>query len=234
VRVLAIGHQRDAGPGVFAEAAAEQGADLDVWWVAETEEPPADPRRYDAVMVFGGAMHADQEEAHPWLRAEKELLADLLGRDTPVLGVCLGTQLLAEAAGAPARRASRPEIGWHEVELMPEAASDPVMSGLPDRFEALGWHSYEAPLPPGAQPLAHSPVCLQAYRTGERAWGIQFHAEVSAEDAERWIRDYEADPDAVAIGLDPDAFLAATRRRIGAWNDLGRALCRRFLAEAAR
>lgn len=232
MRVLAIGHQRDAGPGVFAQAAAAAGADLDVWWIAERGDPPADPAGYDAVMVFGGAMHADQEEAHPWLRAEKGLLASLLRDDTPLLGVCLGTQLLAEAAGSSARRAKRPEIGWYEVELLPEAAGDPVMAGLAPRFEAFQWHSYEAPLPPGAVALAESPVCLQAYRIGERAWGIQFHAEVSSADAEDWIRDYQVDPDAVAMGLDPEAFLAETRARIDEWNELGRELCGRFLGQA--
>lgn len=234
MRLLAIGHQRDAGPGVFAAVAAERGAGLDLWWRAETDDPPDDPLGYDAVITFGGAMHADQDQAHAWLPEEKELLAELLHRRTPVLGVCLGTQLLAEAAGSPARRARTPEIGWYGVELTPEGARDPVIASLPARFEAFQWHSYEAPLPPGAVPLARSPICLQAYRAGESAWGIQFHAEVSAADAEAWIRDYRADEDAVAMGIDPEEFLEETARKIAGWNDLGRTLCRRFIEVAAR
>jgi GMP synthase (glutamine-hydrolysing) len=233
VRLLAIAHQRDAGPGVFAEAATTPGARLDLWWRAESASPPADPFGYDAVMTFGGAMHADQEEAHPWLAEEKALLSELLDAGRPLLGVCLGSQLLAEAAGAAARRAPRPEIGWYEVELSVEAAGDPVMAGLPRRFEAFQWHSYEAPLPSGATALARSPLCLQAYRVGDSAWGIQFHAEVTAADAAAWIRDYQVDEDAVAIGLDPEAFSAETARRIDAWNELGRGLCARFLEVAA-
>ena len=232
MRVLAIAHQRDAGPGVFAEAAEQRAARLDVWWRAETDEPPSHPFGYDAVMTFGGAMHADQEEAHPWLAAEKELLAELLHRGRPLLGVCLGTQLLAEAAGSRAKRAERPEIGWYEVELTDEAAYDPVLSLLPQRFEAFQWHSYVAPLPPDGVALARSAVCTQAYRVGERAWGVQFHAEVSAAGAARWIREYDVDPDAVAMGIDPEAFLAETHRRISAWNELGRSLCGRFLDQA--
>src|SRR5262245_62695663 len=88
VRTLAIVHQRDAGPGVFADAIKARGAELDVWVVPEQAEPPGDPRTYDAVMVFGGAMHADQEERHPWLRSGKELLRALLDREVATLGVC--------------------------------------------------------------------------------------------------------------------------------------------------
>ena len=80
MRTLAISHQRDAGPGVFAEAIAAAGSELDVWHVAETDEPPADPFGYDAVLSFGGAMHADQEADHAWIAPEKALLAELLER----------------------------------------------------------------------------------------------------------------------------------------------------------
>ena len=229
MRVLAIVHQRDAGPGVFAEAIAARGGELDEWHRAEVAEPPADPAGYDAVMTFGGAMNVDEEEEHAWLREEKALLAELLERGVPLLGVCLGAQLLAEAAGGSARRASRPEIGWLEVELTAEGEADPLLARLAPRFEAFQWHSYEANPPAGAALLARSPVCPQAYRVGERAWGIQFHAEVSAADAAKWIGDYRSDQDAIKIGLDPAALRAETERKIGAWNELGRELCGRFL-----
>ena len=143
-------------------------------------------------------------------------LARLLDAGTPLLGVCLGSQLLAEAAGAEVRRARAPEIGWHEVVLEPAATGDPVLGSLPQRFTAFGWHSYETTPPPGATALAHSDICLQAYRAGDSAWGIQFHAEVSAADLERWTVNYEEDPDAVAIGLDPEALGPRKRRRSGA------------------
>ena len=228
MRVLTVVNQRDAGPGVFADAVNDRGMSLDTWLPAEADAPTGDPTAYDAVMVFGGAMHADHEEHHPWLRDVKSLLRDLLGRGVPTLGVCLGAQLLAEAAGAQPRRASGPEIGWHEVELTAEGARDPVIGSLPPRFVAFQWHSYEFPLPPGATALARSPVCLQAFRTGN-ALGIQFHAEVSATDAETWIDDYRSDEDAVRIGVDPHALRRETRAAIGEWNEAGRALCGAFL-----
>jgi GMP synthase (glutamine-hydrolysing) len=232
MRTLAIVHQRDAGPGVFEDAIRKGRGELDYWLPAEAEPPP-EPDAYDAVLVFGGAMHADQEDRHPWLRGEKRQLAALLERGVPLLGVCLGAQLLAEAAGAPPRRASRPEIGWLDVEVTREGSSDPLVGPLAPRFEAFQWHSYEFPLPQGATPLARSEVCLQGYRIGDRAWGIQFHAEVSRADAGAWIDDYESDEDAVRLALDPDALRRLTDRAIDAWNDLGRALCERFLDAVA-
>ena len=137
-----------------------------------------------------------------------------------MLGVCLGAELLAEAGGGEVRRAPAPEIGWHTVELTDDAATDPVLGGLPLSFEAFQWHSYEFALPPGATELARSDVCSQAFRLGDSSWGIQFHAEVALADAERWITDYRNDPDAIAIGLDPGA-LGERPARIGTgtrWN----------------
>jgi GMP synthase (glutamine-hydrolysing) len=233
MRALAITYQRDAGAGVFADAIAARGVALESWMRAETSSPPSDLAAYDAVLSLGGSMHADQEDRHPWLRDEKALLAELLERGVPLLGVCLGGQLLAAAAGAPPRRSPEPEIGWREVTLTSEGAGDPLLAPLASGFEAFEWHSYEFPLPAGATRLAESAACLQAFRLGDVAWAIQFHAEVSAEDAEAWIDDYRSDEDAVRFGLDPEALRAETRSRIGAWNELGRELCGRFLDAAA-
>jgi GMP synthase (glutamine-hydrolysing) len=230
MRVLAIVHQTDAGPGVFAEEMAERGVELHEWLLSERGTGPRlEIAEYDAVLTFGGAMHADQEDHHPWLRFEKDFLAAMIDDRMPVLAVCLGSQLLAEAAGCSARRASEPEIGWPIVEVTEEGKSDPVIGPMAPSFEAFQWHSYEAVPPEGAAILARSPVCTQAYRVGEVAWGIQFHAEVTAADAERWTEDYRSDEDAVLIGLDPEALRAETQERIGDWNRLGRELCGRFL-----
>jgi GMP synthase (glutamine-hydrolysing) len=233
MRALAIVHQHDAGPGVFTEVLRSQRVELDSWLPPEARDPPRDPGDYDAVLIFGGAMHVDQEDRHPWLGEVKALLNGLLGNGVPLLGVCLGAQLVAEAAGAPARRASRPEIGWHEVEVTPDGATDPLVGPLAPRFEAFQWHSYEFPLPPGATLLARSPVCPQAYRIGSSTWGIQFHAEVTLEDASAWIDDYRSDADAVSLELNAEELRRQTHAGIRDWNDLGRGLCERFLAEAA-
>ncbi len=229
MRVLAISHEREAGPGVFAEAIEAAGASLDIWHRAETAQPPGDPLGYDAVITFGGAMHADQESEHPWIAEEKVLLRELLAREIPLLGVCLGSQLLAEAAGGSAVRAPEPEIGWFEVEVTDEGADDDLLGPLAPSFEAFEWHSYECRLPPEAIVLARTPVCVQAYRVGDRAHAIQFHAEVTHADASKWTRDFEVDEDAVRIGLDPQALAAETEAKIEDWNELGREMCRRWL-----
>ena len=236
MRALAITHQSDAGPGVFALEARERGWNLDEWLISADGEPPKDPLSYDAVLSFGGAMHSDQEAEHPWLRTEKEILGQLVEAGVPTLGVCLGSQLLAEASGAPAVRAERPEIGWFGVEVTADGAADPLIGGLEPGFDAFQWHSYRSPLPPGAAELAASPLALQAYRIGESAWGIQFHAEVTEVDAMSWAVNYAVDPDAVRVGIDPDALAAEILERIGEWNQLGRGICGRFLgvAESAR
>jgi GMP synthase (glutamine-hydrolysing) len=230
MRALAIVHQGDAGPGVFADEMSERGVDLDEWRLSERgTAPPLEIADYDAILTFGGAMHADQEDRHPWLRFEKDFLAAMIDDRMPVLAVCLGSQLLADAAGGSAQRASEPEIGWYGVEVTDEGKSDPLIGPLAPSFEAFQWHSYEALPPEGAAVLARSPVCAQAYRVGEMAWGIQFHAEVTAADAEKWIDDYRSDEDAVRIGMDPEALHIETEQKIGDWNRLGRELCGRFL-----
>lgn len=229
MRVLAIVHQTDAGPGVFGEAIAERGGVLDEWPLPEAAEPPADPLGYDAVFVLGGSMNVDQEDKYAWIGTERGLLGRLIERRVPLIGLCLGGQMVAAAAGAVPRRAPRPEIGWHPVELTAEGRDDPLLGPLAPSFEAFQWHSYEFPLPPGAVPLARSEVCLQAARIGEVSWAMQFHPEVSAADALHWIDDYETDPDAVRIGVDPTALALETEAKIGAFNELGRDICRRWL-----
>ena len=231
-RALAVVHQPDADPGVFAEAAAAQGWELVAWPIAEDPDPPEDPLSFHAVLSFGGSANVDQDAHYPWLTIEKALLSSLLTARVPVLGVCLGAQLLAEAAGAPAQRAREPEIGWSAVELTAAGAEDPLMAALAPGFLALQWHSYEFPLPPGAVALARSPACLQAYRIGDQAWGLQFHAEVSGENLERWIDELGHNPDALAQGVDPSALRSQSQARLEAWNALGRDLAARFLDRA--
>jgi GMP synthase (glutamine-hydrolysing) len=220
VRVLSLIHQDDAPTGTFADAVRERGAELTEWNVARGA-PPEPPQSYDAVFVFGGGMHVDQEDRHPWLRDEDELIKGLLEAQVPLFGVCLGSQLIAKAAGARVGPASREEIGWHEVELTTEAADDPVFAGAPERFDAFQWHSYAFELPPGGVALARNPVGLQAYRLADQVWGIQFHAEVTRVIVEGWIA---SDGGGRSIELGP----------MDRWTRIGRELAGRFLDVAAQ
>jgi GMP synthase (glutamine-hydrolysing) len=219
VRVLAITHGPSVGPGVFEDVVRAAGHELVERQLPVDGVPTEDA---DAMLVLGGAMHPDEEERHGWLRPELRYLEQQVERGTPMLGVCLGSQLIARAAGARVFRAVEPEVGWLPVEVTEAGTADSVASALPPRFDAFQWHHYTHDLPDGALELARSPVCTQAFRLG-RAWGVQFHPEVRAEQVESWLAE---DPDDVD---DPAALLAATRERIAAWNELGRRLCSAFL-----
>ena len=190
MRVLSIVHQADAATGVFADAVAGRGHELDEWVMPDERRPPAPVEDYGAVLVFGGAMHVDQEDRHGWLHEERLLLQRLVAEEVPLLGVCLGGQLVAKALHAHVRRMPSPEIGWPLVDLTPEAASDPVFAGLPERFPAFQWHLYNFELPEGAVALARNERCLQAFRAGTSAWAIQFHAEVTIESVLYWLSAY--------------------------------------------
>ena len=222
MRVLSAVHEPDAGAGVFG--------DFPTW--VPSDGPP--PRDFDALMIFGGSMHVDQDDGHPWLAPEKEFIRDALGRGVPILGVCLGSQLLAEAAGAVPYRTPEPEIGWYDVEITEAGAADPVIGPLAPSAQLFEWHHYAAPLPPGAVELARTPRCVQAFRIeGKPAWGFQFHAEVTKENLFGWL-DGWGNSEAVQTSLDPEAIRAASEQRIEEQNVTGRELAERFLAEAAR
>jgi GMP synthase (glutamine-hydrolysing) len=227
-RVLAIVHEANSGPGVFAEAMLCAGAEVDEWLIRECASPPREPHDYDGVMSLGGSMHADQVKAHPWLERERALLSELVDARVPVLGVCLGAQLLAQAVGGKALPAARPEIGWYQVRVSEEGAADPVLGPLAPGFEAFGWHSYEVALPGDASLLAGSESCIQAFRVGDSAWGIQFHSEVTRSDLLRWIA--ESHHDADTHGVDLEALRESSEHRIASWNELGRQMAARFLA----
>jgi len=228
VDVLSIVHGEDAGTELFAPLVAEAGHRLEEWSFHRGPTLLRPLHEYEAVFIFGGGMHIDQEDRHPWLRDEARWLSELLESRVPTLGVCLGSQLLARAAGAQVGRLAAPEIGWSEVQLTEAGTTDPVLSVLPARFEAFQWHYYGHELPEGAVELARNAASLQGFRLGKALWGVQFHPEVTEPQVERWIGD-ESDP-----APDPVGLRAETRRRIGRWNELGRRLCRSFLTAAER
>jgi GMP synthase (glutamine-hydrolysing) len=231
LKVLAVIHGTNVRGGVFEETVRDAGHRYEEWSLAWGTPAPRALEDYDAVLVFGGAMHADQDDRHPWLGEENTFIQSLLERQVPMLGICLGIQLLAKAEGAAVYPLpGEPEVGWFPVELTDSAPADPLFSRLPARFDAFGWHYYTYDLPERAEELARSARCNQAFRLGETAWGVQFHPEVTLETFHAWL----ADKDEFPLGLDRDALSAETARKIGAWNDLGRTLCGGFVEIAER
>ena len=171
-------------------------------------EPLPSPGGIAGVVIMGGPMNVDDTAAHPGLEVELGWLEGALSVGLPVLGVCLGSQLLARALGAAVRPGGAPEIGWAPIEV--GDAADPVVSGLAPATNVLHWHGDVFDTPPGAQWLAGSErTPCQAFRH-EDAWGLLFHAEADAALLERWL----AEPGMVAeareaLGPDAEALLRA-------------------------
>jgi GMP synthase-like glutamine amidotransferase len=221
MRVLAVVHSPDAGPELFAEVLAEDGHELVTWDIATRGAPPQD---VDAVLVLGGDQNVGEEVLHPWLHEEYDALRRWVEAGTPVLGICLGAQTLAHAFGARVGRAHETLAGFYETRLTDEGVADPVIGVLPHTFEAFNANGYTFEVPDGATPLAEGPL-PQAFRVAARAWGVQFHPEIRRDHVLRWFEDDSTPrtPEQIAAELDA---------KLPAWQELGRRLCRAFLATA--
>ncbi|MER7998602.1 type 1 glutamine amidotransferase [Streptomyces sp. NPDC095613] len=171
---------------------------------------PASPAGYDAVVLLGGGFLPDADDHAPWLPAERELARRAVADGVPLLGICLGAQVLALATGGTVRGAyGRPERGSCAVSLNPEAAEDALFAGLPGEFRVIQNHRDQiTALPPGAALLAGSAACpVQGFRVGRRAWGVQFHPEAGADRLAGWDEAALAD-----AGLDLRALRAEAER----------------------
>ena len=150
-------------------------------------DPLPDLDAVDGIVVFGGHESVRDVGRHPALAAEARLLREAVEREVPVLGICLGGQLLAHALGADVGRAPRRTVAWSEVEPLPAAADDPLFGGLPERPVVLHWNEDFFELPAGGVELtSRVGPGVEAFRAGSRAWGLQFHPEVEGADIETW------------------------------------------------
>lgn len=225
--ILCICHPAGGTAGVFHAGAADAGCTIEEWTPAHAPQPPRPLAAYAGLVVLGGDQNVCEQDRFPYLTSELDLLRTWLPGGRPALGVCLGAQLLAEAAGGSVVRAPARELGWLGVDLLGAGAQDPLLGFAPARFTALQWHSFAVVPPPGAQVLASSAVCPQAFRTGE-AWGVQFHPEVTAAILDEWIGDLDRGVPPQA--RDAELLQAGLDAHLEHWNAFGRELFRRFAA----
>lgn len=145
--------------------------------------------RYDALVVLGGPMGVSEAAAHPHLIDEIACIRRMIELGRPVLGICLGSQLIAAALGAEVRPAAAKEIGWYDVRLSDAGRADPILGRFEAKQKIFQWHGDTFDLPAGAVHLAASDLCAQqAFRYGDNVYGLQFHLEADRAQIERWLR----------------------------------------------
>jgi GMP synthase (glutamine-hydrolysing) len=221
VTLLAITHLPRREHGLFDTGALPTARlHIDDAWRPRLNE-------LDGVLVFGGAMGVPDAASYPFLRWELELLTEALEHEVPVLGLCLGAQLLATAAGGHVRRMERSWIGWPELVARPGAAGDRLFGALPRRLPVFEYHEDAIEPPPRATVLAETagPGC-SVFRGGPAAWGSQIHLELTPEMLAGWAGDPTLGPSLAAGGYDP----AEAPRRLAPQMAAGRAVLERFVA----
>jgi GMP synthase (glutamine-hydrolysing) len=224
MRAIVIQHVAMEGPARIAELCHARGIDVEVRHVYAGDDVPEMVGRDEILIVMGGGMGvADCDNPrYGFLRAELALLGAALRAQRPVLGVCLGAQLLAHAAGArvypnvirdmDGREIRAPEVGWAPVTFV-DRDSEPALAGLEPTQVVLHWHGDTFDLPNGAVRLAFTPSCAQqAFRLGSRAFGLQFHVEVDGEIARRWAVE-DSEFVRAARGTDGPALIANETER---------------------
>lgn len=190
MRVAIVENTRITHHGQVGVALHEQAALIDLWkpWSGQPLPRTVDA---DALVVFGGEQAATDDHSHPYLPDLARLMADYTAMDRPVLGICLGSQVLARAYGAENHLGTAPEFGWVDVTLTDAGRADPVLSRVPETFPIFQWHSDTFTLPEGAVHLARSAgAAHQAFRIGRATYGTQFHFEASRSVVRDWSKTF--------------------------------------------
>lgn len=228
--LLAICHPGGGTSGVFHGGARAGGCTIEEWTPATEPAPQRELASYCGLIVLGGDQNVSEQERYPYLVHELALMRDWIADGRPLLGVCLGAELLAAATGGAVPRLPRRAFGWLGVELGRAGRADPVLGFGDPGFTAFEWHSYGIEPPPGATVLATSAGGVEAFRIG-RAWGVQYHPEVDAAILGEWSGDLRASGEP---GHERDLAVLADGLplHLAAWNAYGRELSRRFAQSA--
>lgn len=200
-QILIIKHIEIEGPGTIEHFFKNTHWALTTVDLAAGDILPGSLENIAAIISLGGPMNVYEEADYPFLRWEEGFLRIAIKEEIPILGICLGAQLLAKACGAKVNKAREKEIGWYEVNLTDKGTRDPLFSALPGKLEVFQWHEDTFDIPAGAVHLAGSRLCpKQAFGFGKNAYGLQFHIEVSPHMIKDWICEYMKEGE---TGFDP-------------------------------
>ncbi len=187
--ILVIKHVGNEGPGIIEPFFAERGWDLNVVDMSLGDRLPESLDSTAAVVILGGFMNVYEEKEYPFLKEEEPLLLRALVEEVPVLGICLGAQLLAKTCGAPVEKSPEKEIGWYRVKKTTEGKKDSLFRNTSDYLQVFQWHGDTFQIPQGGVLLAEGRTCRnQAFRVGANAYGLQFHVEVTEDMIDDWAR----------------------------------------------
>lgn len=232
-------HDHLAPAGSIGDVVLEEGGDLTLcapgrgpsppWPPDASPDLPDHPGAFDGLLVLGGPMHAGDDAGFPHFPALLELIRGFHGATKPVLGICLGAQLVARAFGGPVQRQGFVERGFLPVSLTDAARDDPLLAGLPERPTVVHWHEDRAALPPGATLLARSEACPnQIFRVGRATYGVQCHLESTAATLRPWAALWRDE-----VGGSDPGFLDRFQRDLALHLEdaagLGREVARRWL-----
>ncbi|HVM32258.1 MAG TPA: gamma-glutamyl-gamma-aminobutyrate hydrolase family protein [bacterium] len=177
------------GPGTLEAALEPLGLQLKILKPFQGDAIPVDLGA--GLVVLGGPMGVYEQGQYPWMSGELAAIRKALDASLPILGVCLGSQMLAHAAGAQVFRGALPEVGWRDISLTAAGKKDPLLTGLGESFPVFHWHGDTFTLPKGAELLAGSDwFPHQIFRIGEKAYGFQCHLEVTEAMVESWAQLY--------------------------------------------
>jgi GMP synthase (glutamine-hydrolysing) len=191
--ILIVKHIDIEGPGTFGDFLKEKGEPFRIVELGAGEPLPTDLKGVRAVVVLGGPMNVDEEHTYPFLKPEIAFIQKVLKQEIPFLGICLGSQLLAKAAGAKVVKSPVKEIGWYTVSLTPDGKNDPFFKDFREDDDIYHWHGDMFEVPSGGRLLATAAGCPhQALRVGKNAYGIQFHVEVTDKSIKEWCDEYSA------------------------------------------
>jgi len=228
-RLLVIQHNLDDHLNELAGPLTDAGVSIEPWFTYARPSPKLDAFEYDGVLSLGALVGVKDEGEHPWMSVERAVLEKAIANGTPTLGVCFGAQLLASIAGAPVIRARAAEIGWTPVEMDAAAADDPVLGALGPRPHVFQYHYDTFGEPANGTILGRTGSVNQALRIGDRAWGVQFHIEVSPGAIYSWIGTYGEEMQ--GHGVDLEALAAETAQRWKTYRKLARDLADAFARE---